>query len=240
FTKPLEIIARRTAANAERAYTQLTSELHPPRGTIDILVTDDFDFSNGSAITYPTNRIIVYAMPPVNDFGLRYTTDWAQMVVTHELTHIFHLDRVRGPWRLGQYIFGRSPFLFPNLYQPSWLTEGLAVYEESRQAGQGRIEGPEHKLLVRAAALDHRFPRIGDASLARPTFPQGTAAYGYGSLFLEYLAHTRGDSTIRKLVESSSVQLVPYLVDIPARSAFGTSFGSAWQEWRRSIESTLN
>jgi hypothetical protein len=239
FTRPLETVARRVAANAERAYGQLSVELHPPRGPIDVLVTDDFDFSNGSATMYPTNRIIVYAMPPVNEFSLRYTTDWAQLVVTHELTHIFQLDRVRGVWRLGQYIFGRSPFLFPNSYQPSWLTEGLAVYEESRHAGQGRIEGPEHKLLLTAAALDHHFPRIGDASLAKPTFPQGTAAYGYGSLFLDYLARTRGDSAIHRLIESSSAQLIPYLVDIPSRRAFGKTFASAWDEWRQSIESQL-
>jgi hypothetical protein len=239
FTPPLEPVGRRIAANAERAYAQLSRDFHPPRGTIDVLITDDFDFSNGSAIPYPTNRIIVYAMPPMTDFGLRYTTDWAQMVVTHELTHIFHLDRVRGVWRLGQYVFGRSPFLFPNTYQPSWLIEGLAVYEESRLAGQGRIEGPEHELLVRAAALDHRFPNIGDASLARPTFPQGNAAYGYGSLFVDYLARTRGDSSIRKLVESSSAQLIPYLINIPARAAFGTGFGSAWGEWRRSVVDSI-
>jgi hypothetical protein len=73
FTKPLETIARRVAANAERAYAQLSQDLHPPRGTIEVLVTDDFDFSNGSATPSPSNRIIVYAMPPVTDFGLRYT-----------------------------------------------------------------------------------------------------------------------------------------------------------------------
>jgi hypothetical protein len=239
FTKPLEPLARRVAANAERAYAQLSADLHPPRGIIDVLVTDDFDFANGSATTHPTNRIVVYAMPPVNDFGLRYTTDWAQMVVTHELAHVFHLDRVRGVWRLGQYIFGRSPFLFPNDYQPAWLVEGLAVYEESRHAGQGRIEGADHHLLLRAAAIDHRFPSIGDASLAQPTFPLGNAAYGYGSLFLEYLARTRGDTSIRRLVESSSAQLVPYLIDVPARSAFGVSFSRAWREWRDSAEKVL-
>ena len=98
FTTPLEAVARRVAANAERAYGQLSGELHPPRGPIDVLVTDDFDFSNGSATMYPTNRIIVYAMPPVNEFSLRYTTDWAQIAATHELTHIFQRDRVRGVW----------------------------------------------------------------------------------------------------------------------------------------------
>ena len=239
FTRPLEPLARRVAANAERAYTQLGDEMHPPRGPIDILVSDHADYSNGSAITYPTNRIIVYATPPVNEMALRYTTDWAQLVVTHELAHIFHLDRSRGIWRLGQYVFGRSPFLFPNLYQPSWLIEGLAVYEESRLAGQGRIEGPEHTLIARAAALDHVFPSIGQASLAYPRFPLGEAAYAYGSLFIDYLARTRGRDKIRNFVESSSAQLVPYLVDVPARSAFGTSFNGAWNEWRQAIEKTV-
>lgn len=239
FTRPLEPVARRVAADAERAYAQLSASLHPPRGTIDVLVTDDFDFSNGSATPSPTNRIIVYAMPPVTDYSLRYTTDWAQMVVTHELTHIFQLDRVRGVWRLGQYVFGRSPFLFPNSYQPSWLIEGLAVYEESRLAGQGRIQGPEHELITHAVLRDRGAPSIGNASLALPTFPQGSAAYVFGSLFVDYLARTRGDSALRRFVESSSAQLVPYLIDIPARRAFGVSFSRAWREWLTSLDSSV-
>jgi hypothetical protein len=231
FTKPLEPFARRVATHAETAYAQLSAELHPPRGRIDVLISDDVDYSNGSAIPYPTNRIVIYATPPVNDFGLRYTTDWSRMVVTHELTHIFHLDRSRGLWRLGQYVFGRSPFLFPNTYQPSWMIEGLAVYEESRLAGEGRIAGPEHNLIVRSAAAERHFPSIGQASLAFPAFPGGSAAYVYGSLFMDYLARTRGDSSIRKYVEASSINPIPYFIDVPARSAFGESFGKAWAEW---------
>ena len=236
FTAPLEPLARRVAANAERAYAQLSAELHPPRGTIDVLISDDVDFSNGSATPTPSNRIIIYATPPVNEYGLRFTTDWAQLVVTHELTHIFHLDRSRGVWRLAQYVFGRSPFLFPNSYSPSWLVEGLAVYEESHLAGEGRIEAPEHTMLIRTAAAAGEFPSIGDASLALPTFPLGNAAYAYGSLFMDYLARTRGDSAVRKFVESSSAQIVPYLIDIPSRRAFGTTFTRAWSEWRKSVE----
>lgn len=239
FTKALEPVARRVAANAERAYAQLSAEMHPPRGPIDILVSDDADYANGSATTYPTNRIVVYATPPINETSLRYTTDWAQLVVTHELAHIFHLDRTRGIWKLGQYVFGRSPFLFPNRYQPSWLIEGLAVYEESRLSGQGRIEGPEHTLIARAAAIDGVFPGIGEASLAYPRFPLGASAYAYGSLFFDYLARTRGHERVRQFVESSSAQLIPYLIDIPAKSAFGTTFNGAWTEWRRSLETTL-
>ena len=65
FTPPVEGLARRIAADAERAYAELSLELHPPRGMIDVVLSDDVDFSNGYATPVPTNRIVVYANPPV-------------------------------------------------------------------------------------------------------------------------------------------------------------------------------
>src|SRR5436305_53840 len=107
FTRETEPIARRIAVDAERAYAELSSELHPPRGPIDVLISDDVDFSNGSATPFPTNRIVVYANPPIQNSSLRFTDDRGAMAITHELTHIFHLDRSRGLWRVGQYVSGR-------------------------------------------------------------------------------------------------------------------------------------
>ena len=239
FTSQLEPLARRVAANAERAYGQLAQTFHPPRGTVDILVTDDVDYSNGSATPYPTNRIVVYATPPIDELGLSFTTDWAQLVVTHELTHIFHLDRSRALWRLGQYVFGRSPFLFPNLYAPSWLIEGLAVHEESRLAGEGRIEAPEHTMIIRSAAAEKEFLSIGQASLALPVFPRGNSAYAYGSLFMDYLARTRGEAAIASFVEQTSALLVPFALEVPAHKALGISLPDAWNEWRGAVEKSV-
>ncbi|HEY9226793.1 MAG TPA: hypothetical protein VIP11_09115, partial [Gemmatimonadaceae bacterium] len=219
FTRPLEPLARRLAGHAERAYTELSKELHPPRGMIDLVVTDDADRSNGSATPFPTNRIIVFSNPPVSESALRYTNDWGAMVVTHELTHIFHLDRTRGVWSLSQKIFGRPALSFPNLYQPSWLTEGLAVYEETRVAGAGRIEGAEHRMIARATAVNQTFPGIGALSLSQGRFPFGSSAYAFGSLFVDYLAKTRGESHVRTFVDKSAANLIPYLIDVPARQA---------------------
>ncbi|MFL5524677.1 MAG: peptidase S9, partial [Gemmatimonadaceae bacterium] len=64
FTPPLEDEARRAAVNAERAYSQLSAELGPPRGTIDLVVSDNVDYVNGYATPFPSNRIVVYAHPP--------------------------------------------------------------------------------------------------------------------------------------------------------------------------------
>ena len=235
FTPPLEGLARRIAADAERAYAQLARELVPPRDMIDVVLSDDVDFSNGSATPSPSPRIVIYANPPVSESALRYTNDWGQLVLTHELTHIFHLDRARGIWALGQHIFGRPALLFPNFYSPSWLTEGLAVYYESRLAGAGRIEGSEHRMIARAAAADHVFPGIGALSLSYGRFPFGETAYAFGSLFVDYMARTHGDTSIRRFVDKSAAQIIPYLPDVPARQSFGITFSRAYAEWRDSI-----
>jgi WD40 repeat protein len=235
FTPELEEIARRAAANAERAYAQLARELTPPRGRIDIVVADNVDYSNGSATTVPSNRLYIYANPPVESSALRFNDDWNALVVTHELTHIFHLDRVRGIWRVAQSVFGRAPPLFPNAYAPSWLTEGLAVYFESRLTGSGRLVGSEHRMIARSTALEHRFPRLDQLSLATPHFPGGQVAYAYGSLVVDHLARTRGPEHVRELIERTSGQLIPFLLDRPASRAFGTTFQRAWAELRDSL-----
>lgn len=239
FTPPTEGLARRIAGDAERAYRQLSQEMHPPRGMIDVVVSDDVDFSNGYATPFPTNRIVVYANPPIAESALRYTNDWAQLVITHELTHIFHLDRVRGVWALGQHVFGRAATLFPNMYAPSWLTEGLAVYEESRLTGAGRVQGSEHRMIARAAAVDHTFPSLGALSLAQGRFPFGESAYSFGSLFVDYLARTQGESKIRTFVDKSAADVIPYLINVPAKQGFGVSFSTAWRAFSDSIKRSL-
>ena len=235
----LEREGRVAGAAAEHAYEQLARELATPRGIIDLVVTDDADYSNGYATTIPTNRIVVFATPPVDAGSLRLNEDWLGVVITHELTHIFHLDRVRGVWSLAQHIFGRAPALFPTAYGPSWLTEGLAVYYESRLTDGGRLKDSESRMIARAAALEHRFPALNALSLGSPVFPGGTAAYGYGALFVDYLARTRGDSTIRHFIDAQSATIVPWAIERDARSGFGIGFGDAYDAFRDSIQRSV-
>ena len=235
----LEREGRVAGAAAEHAYEQLAKELAEPRGPIDLVVTDDADYSNGYATTIPNNRIVVFATPPVDATSLRLNEDWLGIVITHELTHIFHLDRVRGVWSIAQHLFGRAPALFPNQYGPSWLTEGLAVYYESRLTTGGRLKDAESRMLARAAALEHRLPQLNALSLGSPIFPGGTGAYGYGALFVDYLSRTRGDSTIRRFVDVQSASLIPYQMNRDAERAFGISFQSAFDAFCDSVQRSV-
>jgi len=113
FTAPLEEQARRAAANAELAYAQMSRELVPPRGMIELVVADNLDFVNGYATPFPSNRIVVFAHPPTDASGLRNYRDWNALVVTHELAHVFHLDRARGSGALGRRYSEETRFSFP-------------------------------------------------------------------------------------------------------------------------------
>ena len=232
----LEREGRVAGAAAERAYGQLARELIEPRGPIDLVVSDDADYSNGFATPFPSNRIVVFATPPVENRGLRLNEDWLGVVITHELTHIFHLDRSRGIWELAQRVFGRAPFLFPNSYGPAWLTEGLAVYYESRLTAGGRLKDAAHTIIARASAREHLLPRLDQLSVGTSRFPGGQGAYAYGSLFVDYLARTRGDSTVGRFVEKQSAQLIPLTLNRAAVAGFGISFSQAFDAWRDSVQ----
>ncbi|HEY7876693.1 MAG TPA: hypothetical protein VIC55_00630 [Gemmatimonadaceae bacterium] len=237
FTPALEVVGRRAAVDAEHAYRALAQRLHVPRGPIDLVIADNVDFSNGSTTPFPTNRIVVYAHPPLDVVSLRYYDDWLQLVITHELTHVFHLDRTRGWWRLAQRVFGRAPFLFPNQYDPAWITEGLAVFYESDITGAGRVDGTYERMLIAANAMDNHggllpFDRW---SLLTTRFPGGDIPYGFGALFFENLATTHGDSSLREFVERSSGTTLPFFENRAARGAFGVSFQEAWRAWHDSL-----
>jgi hypothetical protein len=239
FPKLLENEGRSAAVNAERAWAELSTELRPPGGRVDIVVADNVDYVNGFASTLPSNRIVVFAHPPVDLPELRNYGDWSRLVITHELTHIFHLDRADGVWGFGRKIFGRHPALFPNAYMPAWIIEGLAVYYESRITGLGRLEGNEHYMIARAAAGAGRVPRLGELSRQTTRYPGGEAAYAYGAQVLDYISRTRGPESIPRFVAVSSKLLLPLGLNRKARRAFGVSFEEAWRAWRDSLVRSL-
>ena len=218
--------ALEAAAEAERAYGLLATELHRPRGIIDLTISDDVDFANGFTSTYPSNRFTILLTPPVTDPGLQNYDSWERLVIVHELTHVFHLDRSRGLWATLQSVFGRTPGLFPNQYQPSWVVEGLATYYESRFTNGGRADGSFHRELVAADVAAGHARRSWDA-LQFTRWPGGLAPYAYGSRFYEYLADTKSDSIAPRFIEATSGQLIPFRVGGPLRRT-GIDLERSW------------
>ncbi|MDB4948690.1 MAG: WD40-like beta Propeller containing protein [Gemmatimonadetes bacterium] len=232
YPRGMDELGRRAAGRAERAWAQLAAGLvAPPRHRIDLVVADNQDASNGYATPLPTNRIVVFAHPPVDEPLLSFYDDWMQLVISHELTHVFHLDYARGPFQLARNVLGRNVIGFPNLFTPGWMKEGLAVYEESRLTRAGRLRGSLHEMEIRTAVLEDRFFSIDRASGNPASWPGGYATYTYGSEFMQWLGARYGDAKVREFVRIVGRRIVPYRLDAAAQAAFGTPFSDAWGAW---------
>ncbi|HEX5724408.1 MAG TPA: hypothetical protein VFX98_03030, partial [Longimicrobiaceae bacterium] len=236
YAPGLEHLGRRLAARAEAAHRELEAALVPaPRGRIHLVVTDNTDFANGFASLFPRNRVVVFAHPPVDDPFLVYYDDWLDVVGTHELVHVYHLDHARGVLRNLREVLGRAPITFPNLLAPGWTTEGLATYLESRLTPAGRVRGTLHDMVLRTAVLEGELFTLDRATGFPTTWPAGNTQYVYGSLFMDFLARRYGHEGAGKLVRTVGRRIIPYRLNSAAREAYGVTFSQAWREWGDSL-----
>ena len=246
FPAQLEEQGRRVGELAERAYRELTAQFREgPSGRIDVVLTDHVDVSNGYARIWPSNRIVLYARPPADHLALAYFDDWLELLVTHELAHIFHLDYGGTLGRIFRTLFGRAqtPLTFPGVVVPGWVVEGLATWYESALTEAGRVHGTFHEMVLRTAALEGRFESIGQASGNSRQWPGGTRRYAYGSLFFDYLLDKHGRESMAAFVEAvvrPATQLSPSWLNAAGRRAFGASLSSEWAAWTDEMRARLN
>ena len=237
FHNAEEPLARTTIAIAERVHARLTRTLNwVPDTPTDVVLTDGFDLSNGYAQVFPANRMTLYVSPPDTINGLEEHNGWLETVITHEYTHILHLDRVAGAPRFLRHIFGRNFLLFPNSLQPSWLIEGLATYTETdAEHGHGRGQSAYFDMLMRLEARDGIKP-VSQVNQPIATWPAGDTPYLYGVQFHNYIAARHGAENIPKLVENYSNNLIPFFVNSNSRQVLGKSVKDLWPDFDEYIK----
>jgi hypothetical protein len=231
-----EDLASRAAAYAENAYTRLVPMMGwQPAGRTDVILADHVDLPNGSATPFPSNRVEILVTAPGADPsspGGNYD-NWLNLVITHEFTHILHIDQARGFARGMRMVFGRGPLLFsfPNLFSPLWFIEGIATVSESENTNAGRLKGTYVDMVLRTAAVEDRWASEAQASGLGPYWPTGSTRYYYGSKFLSWLATTRGVDKLRDFMNNYSGNVVPFRVNASAKDVYGVSMKELWQQW---------
>ncbi len=240
FPAELEELGKNAAIIAERSYTALhESFLRAPSGQIDLLLTDHADFSNGVANVLPSNRIVVGVQPPLDGFALSHFDDWLELVITHELVHIFHLDRTGPLGTAVRTMLGRVPWSWPTF--PGYTTsslgiEGVAVHLESVHTEAGRVHGSFYDAIARTRVLGGESESVGQGLGRSPVWPGGSRPYVFGSLFLRHLSDTYGESTLVQFLETMADQWIPYRLDAAARETFGPSFQELWADWMKGVK----
>lgn len=223
YYEPLGPMARRVAVVAERAERTLAAVLeHTPHERTHIVISDDSDSANGSATALPFNTIRLYATAPEDLSTLGDYDDWPTALVTHEHTHILHLDQIGGIPAIINAILGKV--YAPNQVQPRWMLEGLAVYEESEHTAGGRIRSSVFEMFIRMDALDDRLLSIDQLSNSVDRWPHGNTWYLYGSRFVHWIAERYGNAALADISRQYGRQLIPYGLNRVARRATGLGF----------------
>ena len=164
------------ARAAELAHRRLVPLLdHEPGGRTQIVVEDDTDFANGNATPLLYSLIHAYAAPPDSRSTLADFDDNVYELISHEYTHILHLDTVLGLPDAANSIFGK--IWITNGEQPLWFIEGIATFAESEVSGAGRVRSSEEEMIVRAEMLEGKLPRIDKLSNVPIDWPRGFGQY---------------------------------------------------------------
>ena len=202
-----------------------------PRGRVQVILVDQTDVSNGWATPFPYDTIEIIAVAPASETLIGNASDWLAVAFTHEYTHILHLDRTRAFMEGARRVFGRAPLVFSNSYLPIWQIEGLAVFEESRMTGEGRIPEGDFRAIVDVAAAHGRFEPIDRAGGGLDDWPSGEAPYVYGAYFYQFLADRYGPERLSRLADATAGRL-PLFGDGAFKQVFGKSSSQLWADFR--------
>lgn len=210
-----EMLAQHMLDVAEWEASQLDPWLQwQPRDKVQLVLTDHVDLPNGLTTPFPRNHIELYVSPPDDLDSLEDFDDWFRLLITHEYTHVLQMDQAHGaPAFIRDHIFGRNLLLFPGVFQPTMLLEGLAVYDETDvEARVGRGQSSLYSMYMRAEVQQGVRP-WSQVSMAGVTeWPGGTLPYLYGIDFYQFVEQEYGRQAIPALVENYSHHLIPFRV----------------------------
>ena len=245
FTKGYEQIASHAAVIAEAAHKKLSPAFNwQPKDKTHLVISDETDFSNAYATPYTFNRSVIFVSPPDFPNTLEDYDDWLDLLITHEYTHILHLDKSTGVVAGLRNIFGRHVLLFPNFYQPPWLIEGIATQLETqnhevKDQGTGRGQSSLFQMMMRMEVVNGVKP-VSQINLPIKTWPNGAAPYLYGVFFYQYLEDTYGKQAISGLIDSYSNHIVPFMINSNALNVLNKDITELWKEYTDWLNNNFN
>ncbi|WP_437674338.1 BamA/TamA family outer membrane protein [Sorangium sp. So ce131] len=227
-------IAARVASLAEAIYGRVEHSLgYAPSERTEIVITDDSEIANGSASTLPYNAMRLLVSAPEDTSTLGDYDDWYLDLVTHEFTHIAHIDNTSGIPALLNAIVGKS--FAPNQVQPRWIIEGLAVVSESRHSSGGRMRSSMFDMYLRADVLEDNIAGLDQISSVPFRWPNGNLWYLYGSRFLGWILDVYGPDTLRAVSADYGASLVPWGINRAIRRATGKTYVALYEGWKDHI-----
>ena len=230
-----EKLAQHMLDVAEQTHTDLDPWLRwDPLERVQLVLTDHEDLPNGETTPFPRDNVQLFVSPPDDVDTLEDFDDWFRLLITHEYTHVLQLDKATGaPAFLRDHVFGRHPYLFPGIFNPTMLVEGLAVYDETdAAAGVGRGQSSLYGMYMRAEVQQGVRPWSQVTMAGVTEWPGGTLPYLYGVNFYQFADKTYGRESIPALVANYSHDLIPFMVGWNMEDSFdGDDVPDVWPKF---------
>ncbi len=232
-----EQLAKTTIAIAERVHEKLAPLFQwMPTELTDIVLTDQIDFFNGSATAIPTNLMTLHVSPPDMLTGIEDHAGAMETLITHEYVHILQLNKATRTPLAARSIFGRFFLLFPGMFQPGWLVEGLATYYETDPARSiGRGQSSAFDALMRTEYSCGIKP-LRQVNQPIASWPSGAVPYLYGVNFYQFIADRYGAEKIQQLVTQYSGNMLPFSLNSTSRQVFGKDMDGLWDEFETYLQ----
>jgi Tol biopolymer transport system component len=259
YGEKLDFQAQKAAEYFEEAHGRLSPKFDwEPWGQTEIILADNNDSANGLTSTLPYNWILLRLASPDPDSVLADYDNWLRTLITHEYTHVLHIDQCGGAMRVPRFVFGKV--VGPNGSVPGWIREGIATYTETTESSRGRGRATYPEMLVRTAILNDQFPSIDEVDGLAWKWPSYQSMYMYGVKFLQYLSDRFGEEKLMEFHKKMGRSPLLYMVNSQAKWVFNDikfeskkvhtryiktnikglsgskTFYDLWDEWQVSLE----
>lgn len=177
------------------------------------------------------------------------SSSWSEILALHETAHIFQLNAQSDFSKGLKSVFGNSVFpifvppnlpiipifTYPNIFLPTALLEGNAVFNESRFGIGGRLFSPYYRAVFLSFVKNNKIDLTSFIN-NHNTFPYTEEKYIFGAYFFAYLAQTYGMKKTNKLFITHAqhyIALSPFGLERTFKELFGKDLTSIFYEFLR-------
>jgi len=231
--------AAHVAQLAEQIHDKFQPVLRWNPHKTNIVINDSVDDANGYASPVNHNKIVVNVSPPTSG-DLMDHASLVEQLLTHEYTHILHLDQAENLPRLIRDLFGEggftTPFSFPQLFSPRWVSEGLAIYNESSN-GFGRMNSAVYHSKMRAEVARglRDYTEMSYQGYYNSNWPFGQV-YLYGAFWFKFLQEKYGEEVLYEYIFNYNKNVIPWRMHSRSLNTFGKAPEVVWGEFQAYLE----
>lgn len=223
--------AQKIAAVCDDYYLEITQILETEADRrFPVTITRSVESLNAYYAAVPYNRIVLFDTLPEEKLDMYENT--IQKVFYHELTHAVTYNMKGRAAKALSFI--------SDIMNPAWLTittfwaEGATVSFESKGNG-GRLNDPFFTQIVNQSVIDGQFPSWRDVTGSRDTYPGGTDAYMFGSMFAAYLQETYGMSKYADFWKNAGSSLSLSFIAGVFKKTYGFTITDAWKDFEKTL-----